>query len=221
MTGFITLLLFCGLTSELCAQAVSIYPKNHKKIKIKKLFSIENGSIVIRDSNLVEKVIPLKSIKKIKYAQKSFEPLGAITLFAGNWILGTTLIPAVIGDPKSLYKYGGIGLVLSISGIILNHVGSQFGSNVIYYKLKGLNYINRTLIAESILLDMNKTIEGGISGQYNYKPYGMNIKLPKARWFLNLSAKKEPWGIEEWIIKNRLRERRFFEIAIPEKKIKK
>ena len=50
-------------------QSLSIYPKSGKKIKIYDTCEIVNGSLVVRDSILIDKIIPLKSIKKVKYSQ--------------------------------------------------------------------------------------------------------------------------------------------------------
>jgi len=41
--------------------------------------------------------------------------------------------------------------------------------------------------------------------------------LPYRDWFFDFSAKSEPVGIEAWIIKNRLREKKFLQFAIPSK----
>ena len=43
------------------------------------------------------------------------------------------------------------------------------------------------------------------------------IELPKANWFLKFSANNEPFGIEAWIKKHRLREKRFLQFAVPKK----
>ena len=69
------------------AQSISIYPKSGKKIKIYDTYDIENGSIIVKDSILIKNIIPLISIKKIKYAQKSYKFLGSILLFSGKLIL--------------------------------------------------------------------------------------------------------------------------------------
>ena len=43
------------------------------------------------------------------------------------------------------------------------------------------------------------------------------IELPKANWFLKFSANNKPFGIEAWIKKHRLREKRFLQFAVPKK----
>ena len=179
--------------------------------------ALKNGSIVLKDGSIIKKVIPLKHIKKIKYAQKSYKPIGNIFWFSGQWILSCSLLPAVIGDPTLFYKYGGLGGLLTAGGAILNNIGSKFGRNFISYRFKGLNYVNRELIVESVLADMELTMEKKPSGEFYHKPHGKKINLPKANWLLSFSAKNEPRGIEAWIEKNRLREKRFLQIAIPKK----
>ena len=82
------------------------------------------------------------------------------------------MFPAVIGDPTLFYRYGGLGFFLTISGIILNNIGAKFGRNVISYKLKGLNYINRELIIESVLADMKMLGQGNNSGEFYYNLMG-------------------------------------------------
>ena len=201
------------------AQSISIYPKGEKKIKLYDTHGIVNGSIVVSDSGLIKKVIPLKSIKKIKYSQKSYKPLGDILLSSGKWLLNCSLFPAVAGYPALFYSYGVMSSAMIASGVLINEIGARIGRKVITYKFRGLNYINRELIFSSIFADMklyDKT-DSNISGEYYYKPNGKKINLPKADWFFDFSAKKEPVGIEAWIIKHRLREKKFLEFAVPKK----
>ena len=205
------------LCSFLEAQSISVYPKKGGKIKMTNGIALKNGSIVIKDSSVIKKIIPLKYINKVKYAQKSYKPIGNIFLLSGQWILSCSLLPAVIGDPSLLYKYGGLGGLLAAGGAILNKIGSKFGRHVITYQFKGLNYVNRELIVESVLADMELSVKKKSSSEFYYKPHGKKIKLPKANWFLRFSASSEPRGIEAWIEKHRLREKRFLQIAIPKK----
>ena len=198
-------------------QSISVYPKKGAKIKMKSGIDLKNGSIILKDSSIIKKVIPLKYIDKIKYAQKSYKPIGNIFWFSGQWILSCSLLPAVIGNPTLFYKYGGLGGILTASGAILNNIGSKFGRNITSYRFKGLDYINRELIVESVLADMALTMKKKPSGEFYHKPHGRKINLPKANWLLSFSAKNEPRGIEAWIEKHRLRERRFLQIAIPKK----
>ena len=199
------------------AQSISVYPKKGGKIKMKSDIDLKNGSIILKDSSIIKKIIPLRYIDKIKYAQKSYKPIGNIFWFSGQWILSCSLLPAVIGNPTLFYKYGGLGGILTVSGAILNNIGSKFGKNITIYRFKGLNYINRELIVESVLADMELTMKKNPSGEFYHKPHGKKINLPKANWFLSFSAKNEPRGIEAWIEKHRLREKRFLQIAIPKK----
>ena len=199
------------------AQSISVYPKKGGKIKMKSDIDLKNGSIILKDSSIIKKIIPLRYIDKIKYAQKSYKPIGNIFWFSGQWILSCSLLPAVIGNPTLFYKYGGLGGILTVSGAILNNIGSKFGRNITIYRFKGLNYINRELIVESVLADMELTMKKNPSGEFYHKPHGKKINLPKANWFLSFSAKNEPRGIEAWIEKHRLREKRFLQIAIPKK----
>ena len=210
----VAFLIFC---SFVVGQSISVYPKKGAKIKMKSGIALKNGSIILKDSSIIKKIIPLKYIDKIKYAQKSYKPIGNIFWFSGQWILSCSLLPAVIGNPTLLYKYGGLGVLLTASGVILNNIGSKFGRNIISYRFKGLNYINRELIVESVLADMELTMKKNPSGEFYHKPHGKKINLPKANWLLSFSAKNEPRGIEAWIEKHRLREKRFLQIAIPKK----
>ena len=199
------------------AQSISVYPKKGGKIKMKSDIDLKNGSIILKDSSIIKKIIPLRYIDKIKYAQKSYKPIGNIFWFSGQWILSCSILPSVIGNPTLFYKYGGLGGILTVSGAILNNIGSKFGRNITIYRFKGLNYINRELIVESVLADMELTMKKNPSGEFYHKPHGKKINLPKANWFLSFSAKNEPRGIEAWIEKHRLREKRFLQIAIPKK----
>ena len=127
------------------------------------------------------------------------------------------MLSSVIGNPTLFYQYGGLGAILVSSGIVLNNIGSKFGRNVISYKFRGLNYINRELIIESVLADMNLSNQGNYSGEFYFKPHGKTLNLSKANWLLRFSAKNNPRGIEAWIEKHRLREKRFLQLAIPKK----
>ena len=167
MKKFISILLLFIFYSLVCAQSISLYPKKGKKIKLNNVFTIENGSAVIRDSSIIKKVLPLESLEKIKYAQKSYKPIGNLFWFSGQWILGCSLLPAIIGDPALFYQYGGLGALLITSGIILNKIGSIIGRNIVSYKLRGLNYINREIIIESVLADMKLSNQGNYSGKYS------------------------------------------------------
>ena len=207
-------LIFC---SFVVGQSITVYPKKGARIKMKSGIALKNGSIILKDSSIIKKIIPLKYIDKIKYAQKSYKPIGNIFWFSGQWILSCSLLSAVIGNPALFYKYGGLGGILTASGAILNNIGSKFGRNITSYRFKGLNYINRELIVESVLADMALTMGKKTSGEFYHKPHGKKINLPKANWLLSFSAKNEPRGIEAWIEKHRLRERRFLQIAIPKK----
>ncbi len=208
------LFIFCSL---LVGQSISVYPKKGKKIKMNNLFTLKNGSIINKDSSIIKNIIPLKFIDKIKYAQKSYKPIGNAFWFSGQWILGCSLLPAFIGNPVLFYQYGGLGASMITSGAILNKIGSKFGRNVIRYNFKGLNYIDRELIVESMLSDMALTKQGKSSGEFIHKPYGKKISLPNVNRLLSFSAKNDPRGIEAWIEKHRLREKRFFQLAIPKK----
>ena len=216
---FLFIISFFLMPNSIYAQSISIYPKSGRKIKLYDVQSIVNGSIVVNDSGLIKKVIPLKSIKKIKYSQKSYKPIGDVLLSSGMWILNCSLFPAVAGYPSLFYSYGILSSALISSGFLINEVGSRIGRKVITYKFKGLNYINRELIFSSIFADMkfyNKT-DSDISGEYYYKPHGNKITLPKPAWFFDFSAKKEPTGIEALIVKHRLREKKFLEFAVARK----
>ena len=90
-----------------------------KKIKIYDTYDIKNGSIIIKDSSLIKKVIPLKSLRKVKYSQKSYKSYGDILLVPGKWILNCSLLPAVIGYPNLFYSYGSVSSALILSGSIL------------------------------------------------------------------------------------------------------
>ena len=141
--SFIFCLLFLIFSDSIYSQSISLYPKWGKKVKIYNTYDIKNGSIIIKDSSLIKKVIPLKSLRKVKYSQKSYKSYGDILLVPGKWILNCSLFPAVIGYPNLFYSYGSVSSALILSGSIVNQIGMRLGRNVITYKLKGLNYINR------------------------------------------------------------------------------
>ena len=65
MKKLISITLLFIFYSIVSAQTISIYTKKGQRIRLNKVFTIENGSIVIKDSSLIKKVLPLKSIKKI------------------------------------------------------------------------------------------------------------------------------------------------------------
>ena len=215
---FVYCLLFLFFSNSIYSQSISLYPKWGKKIKIYDTYDIENGSIIIKDSSLIKKIIPLKSLRKVKYSQKSYKSYGDVLLVPGKLILNFLLLPAVAGYPDLFYSYSPISSALILSGSILNHIGMRLGRKVIIYKLKGLNYINRELIFSSIFSDLALLKSNtGIKGEYYYEPHGEKIGLPKANWFLGFSAINKPFGIEAWIKRHRLREKRFLQFAVSKK----
>ena len=215
---FVYCLLFLFFSNSIYSQSISLYPKWGKKIKIYDTYDIENGSIIIKDSSLIKKIIPLKSLRKVKYSQKSYKSYGDVLLVSGKLILNFSLLPAVAGYPDLFYSYSPISSALILSGSILNHMGMRLGRKVIIYKLKGLNYINRELIFSSIFSDLALSKSNtDIKGEYYYEPHGERIGLPKANWFLSFSANNKSFGIEAWIKKHRLREKRFLQFAVPKK----
>ena len=82
----ITILILFLMIFEpgLSAQSMVLYSKKGRILKSNELFTIENRSIVYRDSNLVKKVIPVKSLKEIRYALKSYNPSVTYSFLQGH-----------------------------------------------------------------------------------------------------------------------------------------
>ena len=115
-------------------------------------------------------------MSKVKYSQKSYKSYGDVLLVSGKLILHFSLFPAVAGYPELFYSYSPISSALILSGSILNQIGMRLGRNVITYKLKGLNYINRELIFSSIFSDLDLLKSNSdIKGEYYYEPHGKKL----------------------------------------------
>ena len=92
-------------SDSISSQSISLYPMRGTKIKIYDTYNIEKGSIIIKDSSLIKKIIPLKSLSKVKYSQKSYKSYGDVLLVSGKLILHFSLFPAVAGYPDLFYSY--------------------------------------------------------------------------------------------------------------------
>jgi len=221
----ITILILFLMIFEpgLSAQSMVLYSKKGRILKSNELFTIENRSIVYRDSNLVKKVIPVKSLKEIRYALKSYKPFGNIFVFAGAFTIGSALLPAVLfGDPAflvarvkiTLDQYqmeppvASIGAGLYLMGWILNKMGALIGRDIIYYDVAKLNYQNREMILESIIADMKKRKKGKKTGKYQYEPEGR-----KRSRLLGISWEGKTGLASKWLEKKNLKERKFLEFG--------
>ena len=226
----LTLLILCLMILEpgLPAQSMVLYSKKGRILKSDELFMIENRSIVYRDSNLVKKVVPVKSLREIRYALKSYKPFGNIFVFAGAFTIVSALVPSVLfGNPAflvarvkiTLDQYQveppvvSIGAGLYITGWILNKMGALIGRDVIYYDVAKLNYENRKMILESIIQDMVKRQKGKRTGEYQYEPEGRK----KSR-LLGISWEGKTGLASKWLEKKNLKERKFLEFGWKTKK---
>ena len=221
----ITILILCImiLDSGLPAQSLVLYSKKGRILKSDELFTIENRSIVYRDSNLVKKVVPVKALREIRYALKSYRPLGNVFIFSGGFIIGSALLPSVLtGDPEFLVTHAKItvdqfqieapiaifGMVSYLTGWILNKMGALIGRDVVYYDVAKLNYDNRKMILESIIQDMVKRKKGKNTGEYQYRPEGR-----KRSRLLGLSWEGKTGSASEWLRNKNLKERKFLEFG--------
>ena len=214
------LLLFLLLNTGVAhSQSISLYQKRGAKVKLFDIPKIKNDRLIIKDKNLIKKIIPIKSIKEIKYYRKQSQLVGNALSNTGKWILNLSLIPAVAGNPTTLYNFGPLGIAVFISGPLVNRLSSKFNLKAISYNLRGLSRVDKKLIFLSIFKDMSKNKSENISknSQYNIKPYGKEIGIPTVSKSFSYSAKNDPIGIEAWIHKKKLRERKFLEFAIPKK----
>lgn len=205
--------------STMQSQSISLYQKGGEKVKLFNIPKIRNDRLIIKDKNLIKKIIPIKSIKEVRYYRKESKLVGNTFSNIGKWILNLSLIPAVVGNPATLYNFGPFGITFFISGPLINELNSKFNLRAISYNLIGLNRIDKKLIFLSIFKDMSKNKSDNFSkkSQYNIKPYGKEIGIPTVNNLISFSAKNEPIGIEAWIRKKKLRERKFLEFAIPKK----
>ena len=210
----ITILILFLMIFEpgLSAESLVLYSKIGRILKSNELFTIENRSIVYRDSNLVKKVIPVKSLKEIRYALKSYKPFGNIFVFAGAFTIGSAFLGARVKITLDQYQVeppvASIGAGLYLTGWILNKMGALIGRDIIYYDVAKLNYKNREMILESIIADMKKRKKGEKTGKYQYEPEGR-----KRSRLLGISWEGKTGLASKWLEKKNLKERKFLEFG--------
>lgn len=215
---FLLLLLFLNINVAK-SQSISIYQKRGEKIKLYDIPKIKNDRLIITDKKLIKKIIPIKSIKEIRYYRSQNQLVGNAISSTGKWILNLSLIPAAVGNPTVLYNFGPLGIAVFISGPLIKRLSSKYNLKAISYNLRGLSRLDKKLIFLSIFKDMKKNKGDNISknSHYNNKPYGKEIGIPTISNLISFSAKNDPIGIEAWILKKKLREKKFLEFAIPKK----
>ena len=100
--------------------------------------------------------IPIASLNEIRYAEKSYKPAGVPFVMLGKFIAATVIGASVAGQPDYAVPGITVGLLLYMTGKLLNNVGAKFGRDVIYYDIDDLDVNDRKMILSTISMDLDK-----------------------------------------------------------------
>ena len=199
MNKKITYLVFILLFSFGFGQKIILYTKAKDVFVSSNDFTIENKNIVFWEDDAVLISIPISSLRKMRYATKTYRPAGTPCVFLGLVLMGSSIGAATFGYPDFIYSepkissfsvgYGRIGLGLYLSGKVLNFFGAKFGRDIIYYNLNQQDYEDRKIILESIALDLRKRKSKKYKGEFQYEPEGRKRSLFGLSW-----DGKKPWN---------------------------
>tara|TARA_B100000214_G_scaffold375457_1_gene361894 strand:- start:4087 stop:4548 length:462 start_codon:yes stop_codon:yes gene_type:complete len=135
--------------------------------------------------------VPIKNLVEVRYAEKSYSYIGTPCVFIGSLMLATTAVLGAAGHLESSFMseeeliiaVGG-GVTLYYLGKLLKLIGARFGSDIVYEDFDRLDTSTKTLILESISLDMQKKEK---QSQFMHGPEGRKTGL-KLSW-----EGKKPW----------------------------
>ena len=151
------------LLSCISAQRVQLFTKSNDIFTSSNQFDVKNREVVFMEEDIVLTTIPIKNLIEVRYAEKSYKYIGSPCVFLGSLILASTAGLGAAGQIKTAYLDTeqliiglGSGFSLYFFGKLLKTIGVRFGKDVIYEDFDRLSKSTKTLILESISLDMKK-----------------------------------------------------------------
>ena len=179
------------LLSCISAQRVQLFTKSNDIFTSSNQFDVKNREVVFMEEDIVLTTIPIKNLIEVRYAEKSYKYIGSPCVFLGSLILASTAGLGAAGQIKTAYLDTdeliiglGSGVSLYFFGKLLKTIGVRFGKDVIYEDFDRLSKSTKTLILESISLDMKKKEK---EGKFMPGPEG-RIEGIKFSW-----EGKKPW----------------------------
>ena len=187
----ISYIIIIVLLSCLSAQRVQLFTKSNDIFTSSNQFSVQKKEVVFKDEGIVLMTVPIKNLIEVRYAEKSYKFIGSPCVFLGSLILASTAGLGAAGQIKTAYLNTdelligiGSGTSLYLFGKLLKTIGFRFGRDVIYEDFDRLSKTTKTLILESISLDMQKKEK---EGKFMPGPEG-RLEGMKLSW-----EGKKPW----------------------------
>ena len=173
------------------AQRVQLFTKSDDIFTSSNHFSVKKREVVFMDEEIVLMTVPIKNLVEVRYAEKSYKYIGSPCIFLGSLILASTAGLGAAGQIKTAFLNTeelmigiGSGVTLYYFGKLLKTIGFRFGRDVIYEDFDRLSKSTKTLILESISLDMQKKEK---EGKFMPGPEG-RLEGIKLSW-----EGKKPW----------------------------
>ena len=189
--------LFSSITF---GQKVLLYTENDDVFASGNPFTIEDESVVFWQEELIIMTIPIASLNEIRYAEKSYKPAGVPCVMLGKFIAAAVIGASVAGQPDYAVPGITVGLLLYMTGKLLNNVGAKFGRDVIYYDIDDLDVNDRKMILSTISMDLDKRKKQNYRSEFHYGPEGKKRNLLGFNW-----DGKKPWKNKKKIKKKILR----------------
>ena len=185
------LLILQLLVSVAYSQRVQLFTRTDDIFTSSNYFTLKNRKVIFWEDDVVLMTVPIKNLVEVRYAEKSYSYIGTPCVFIGSLMLATTAVLGAAGHLESSFMseeeliiaVGG-GVTLYYLGKLLKLIGARFGSDIVYEDFDRLDTSTKTLVLESISLDMQKKEK---QSQFMHGPEGRKTGL-KLSW-----EGKKPW----------------------------
>ena len=173
------------------AQRVQLFTRTDDIFTSSNKFTLKNKKVIFWEDDVVLMTVPIKNLVEVRYSEKSYSFIGTPCIFIGSLMLASTAVLGVAGQLESsilseeelLIAVGG-GISLYYLGKLLKLIGARFGSDIVYEDFDRLDASTKTLVLESISLDIQKKEK---KNQFMHGPEGRKTGL-KLSW-----EGKKPW----------------------------
>ena len=173
------------------AQRVQLFTRTDDIFTSSNKFTLKNKKVIFWEDDVVLMTVPIKNLVEVRYSEKSYSFIGTPCIFIGSLMLASTAVLGVAGQLESsilseeelLIAVGG-GISLYYFGKLLKLIGARFGSDIVYEDFDRLDASTKTLVLESISLDIQKKEK---QSQFMHGPEARKTGL-KLSW-----EGKKPW----------------------------
>ena len=175
------LLILQLLVSVAISQRVQLFTRTDDIFTSSNHFTLKNRKVIFWEDDVVLMTVPIKNLVEVRYAEKSYSYIGTPCVFIGSLMLATTAVLGAAGHLESSFMseeeliiaVGG-GITLYYLGKLLKLIGARFGSDIVYEDFDRLDTSTKTLVLESISLDMQKKEK---QSQFMHGPEGRKTGL--------------------------------------------